>query len=294
MTARHKEWVLGYAMLVPAFCFIVGLVAYPATWASYLAFTDKIIGQPERFVGLKNFAFIVSWPDFGHMILNTLTLAVIGVGIKAFIGMSMALALNEAFFGRTVVRALLFLPWTVPAFVAGLIWRWMYDDQNGLFNWALMNLHLISAPISWLGQTSTAMPAVMSVVIWKGFPFFAIAYLAGMQAIPSEQYEAAEVDGASTWQRFLHITVPGLRHVMLVTCMLSLIWTANTFDIVFIMTNGGPSNATEVFPMLIYQQGIKNGRIGEAAAAAMLAVPVFAGLIVILTHYLQGKDEEAA
>src|SRR3954452_4952972 len=254
MTARHKEWVLGYAMLVPAFIFILGLVAYPAAWAIYLAFTDKVIGQTEHFIGLKNFAFIVGWPDFGQMILNTLTLAVVGVAIKAFIGLSMALALNEQFFGRTIIRAMLFLPWTVPAFVAGLIWRWMYDDQNGLFNWALMTLHLIGQPIfwlcdihwalmsvhligqpiSWLGDIHWAMPAVMSVVIWKGFPFFAIAYLAGMQAIPSEQYEAAEVDGASAFQRWLYITLPGLRHVMLVTCMLSLIWTANTFDIVFI------------------------------------------------------------
>jgi multiple sugar transport system permease protein len=292
LTARHKEWVLGYAMLVPAFLFIIGLVAYPAAWAIYLSFTDKVIGQSEKFIGLKNFAFIVGWPDFGHMILNTLTLAVVGVAIKAFIGLSMALALNEQFAGRTVVRALLFLPWTVPAFVAGLIWRWMYDDQNGLFNWALLGMGLISEPISWLGSTTWAMPAVMSVVIWKGFPFFAIAYLAGMQAIPSEQYEAAEVDGANAWQRFLFITVPSLRHVMLVTVMLSLIWTANTFDIVFIMTRGGPSNATEVFPMLIYDQGIRNGRIGEASAAAMLAVPVFAGLIIILTRYLGDKDEE--
>jgi ABC-type sugar transport system permease subunit len=208
--------------------------------------------------------------------------------------MSMALALNEQFFGRTVVRALLFMPWTVPAFVAGLIWRWMYDDQNGLFNWALMGLGLIHEPISWLGSTTWAMPAVMSVVIWKGFPFFAIAYLAGMQAIPSEQYEAAEVDGANAWQRWLYVTLPGLRHVMLVTCMLSLIWTANTFDIVFIMTRGGPSNATEVFPMLIYDQGIRNGRIGEAATAAMMMLPVFAGLIVILTRYLGERDEETA
>jgi ABC-type sugar transport system permease subunit len=294
MTARHKEWVLGYAMLVPAFFFIIGLVAYPAAWAIYLSFTDKVIGQPEHFIGFQNYVWLTHWPDFGHMIWNTVMLAVVGVTVKAFVGMSMALALNEQFFGRTVVRALLFLPWTVPAFVAGLIWRWMYDDQNGLFNWALMNLGIIGAPISWLGDIHWAMPAVMSVVIWKGFPFFAIAYLAGMQAIPSEQYEAAEVDGASAWQRWLYITLPGLRHVMLVTGMLSLIWTANTFDIVFIMTRGGPSNATEVFPMLIYDQGIRNGRIGEAATAAMMMLPVFAGLIVILTRYLGERDEETA
>lgn len=293
LTARHKEWVLGYAMLVPAFFFIVGLVAYPAAWAIYLSFTDKIIGQPERFVGLANYAWILRWPDFGLMIWNTLLLAVVGVALKAFVGMTMALALNESFRGRTAIRALLFLPWTVPAFVAGLIWRWLYDDQNGLFNWALLGMGIIDQPVSWLGDVRWAMPAVMSVVVWKGFPFFAIAYLAGMQAIPSEQYEAAEVDGANAWQRFLYITVPGLRHVMLVTCMLSLIWTANTFDIVFIMTRGGPSNATEVFTMLIYEHGIRNGLIGQASAAAMMAVPIFAGLIVVLTRYLQDDEKEA-
>jgi multiple sugar transport system permease protein len=294
LTSRQKEWVLGYAMLVPAFFFIVGLIAYPAAWAIYLAFTDKVIGQAEKFIGLANFWWLLRWPDFGLMIWNTLVLAVVGVGIKAFIGMTMALALNEQFLGRAVVRALLFLPWTVPSFVAGLIWRWLYDDQNGLFNWALLNLGLIDAPISWLGDVRWAMPAVLSVVIWKGFPFFGIAYLAGMQAIPSEQYEAAEVDGASALQRFLYITLPGLRHVMLVTCMLSLIWTANTFDIIFIMTRGGPSNATEVFTMLVYDQGIRNGRIGEASMAALMAMPVFASLIVVLTRYLQDRGEEAA
>ena len=292
LTARHKEWVLGYAMLVPAFLFIVGLIAYPAAWAIYLSFTDKVIGQPEKFIGLQNYVWLTQWPNFGRMIWNTILLAVVGVAIKAFVGMTMALALNEQFAGRTVIRALLFLPWTVPAFVAGLIWRWMYDDQNGLFNWALLGVGLIGEPVSWLGDVRYAMGAVMSVVVWKGFPFFAIAYLAGMQSIPSEQYEAAEVDGASAWQRFRYITLPGLRHVMLITCMLSLIWTANTFDLVFIMTRGGPSNSTEVFTMLIYEQGIRNGRIGEASTAAMMAMPVFAGLIIILTRYLQDKDEE--
>lgn len=293
LTARQREWVMGYAMLVPAFFFIIGLIAYPAIWAVYFTFTDKVIGQTEHWVGLANFSWLLQWPDFGQMVLNTLTLAIVGVGMKAFIGMTMALALNEQFLGRNYVRALLFLPWTVPSFVAGLIWRWLYDDQNGLFNWALLNLGLIDSPVPWLGDVRWALPAVISVVVWKGFPFFAIAYLAGLQAIPSEQYEAAEVDGASAVDRFRHVTLPGLKHVMLVTTMLSLIWTANTFDLVFIMTRGGPSNATEVFTMLIYDQGIRNGRIGEASTAAMMAMPVFAGLIVVLTHYLQDRGSEA-
>ena len=291
LTARQRERLLGYALIVPAFAFILGLIAYPATWAIYLSFTSKVVGQAEHWVGLKNYAWVLQWPDFGLMIRNTVILTVVGVAIKALVGMTMALALNEQFPARAFIRALLFLPWTVPTFVAGLIWRWLYDDQNGLFNWALQGLGLIDSPIPFLGSFHWAMPAVISVVVWKGFPFFGISYLAGLQAIPSEQYEAAEVDGANALQRFWYITLPGLRHVVVVTVMLSTIWTANTFDLVYLMTNGGPSNATEVFTRLTYELGVRNGRIGEAATVPMMAMPIFAGLIVVLTRYLQEREE---
>ena len=291
LSARQSERLLGYATLVPAFFFVFGLIIYPAFWGVYYSFTDKVVGKVEHFVGLDNFFWVLRWPDFGLMILNTIVMTVVAVAIKAVVGMTMALALNEDVRYRAFVRALMFLPWTVPSFVAGLIWRWLYDDQNGLFNWALLNLHLISAPISWLGTNATAMPALISVLVWKGFPFFGIAYLAGLQAIPAEQYEAAQVDGANVLQRFRYITLPGLQHVMLITVMLSTIWTANTFDLVYLMTGGGPSNATQVFTLLTVQLGIQNGRIGEAATVPLLAMPFFAGLIVILTHYMLHREE---
>jgi ABC-type sugar transport system permease subunit len=291
LSARQSERLLGYATLVPAFFFVFGLILYPAFWGVYYAFTDKVVGKVEHFVGLDNFFWVLRWPDFGLMIVNTIVMTVVAVAIKAVVGMTMALALNEDLKYRAFVRALMFLPWTVPSFVAGLIWRWLYDDQNGLFNWALLGTHLISAPIPWLGTTATAMPALISVLVWKGFPFFGIAYLAGLQAIPGEQYEAAQVDGANVLQRFRYITLPGLQHVMLITVMLSTIWTANTFDLVYLMTGGGPSNATQVFTLLTVQLGIQNGRIGEAATVPLLAMPFFAGLIVILTHYMLHREE---
>lgn len=290
-TARVQEAVLGYLLIVPAFFFILGLIVYPAGWAIYLSFTDKVVGQPATWVGLQNYLWVLRWPDFGRMMLNTAVLAIVGVALKALVGLTMALALNESFKFRSFIRALLFLPWTVPSFVAGLIWRWLYDDQNGLFNQALLRLGLIDAPISFLGDARWAMPAIITVVVWKGFPFFGIAYLAGLQAIPSEQYEAAQVDGANVFQRFWYVTLPGLKHVILITVMLSLIWTSNTFDLVYLMTNGGPSNATEVFTLLTYHLGIVNGRIGEAATVPIMAMPIFAGLIVILTRYMQEREE---
>jgi multiple sugar transport system permease protein len=288
---RQREWLLGYALIVPAFFFVAGLIIYPAIWGVYFSFTDKVVGKPEQFVGLTNYFWVLQWPDFGGMILNTIILVVFGVSIKAIVGMTMALALNEDLPLRSVVRGLLFLPWTVPSFVAGLVWRWLYDDQNGLFNWALLGLNLIKEPIPWLGMTSTAMPAIISVVVWKGFPFFGISYLAGLQAIPAELYEAAQVDGANVFQRFRYITIPGLQHVILITVMLNTIWTANTFDLVYLMTGGGPSNATEVFTLLTFQLGIQNGRIGDAATVPMMAMPFFAGMIVILTRYMLSREE---
>jgi multiple sugar transport system permease protein len=288
---RERQWLLGYALIVPAFAFVVGLIVYPAAWGVYFAFTDKVIGKPEQWVGLANFAYLLQWPDFGLMIWNTILLTVAAVAIKAIVGMTMALALNEDIRLRSAIRGLLFLPWTVPSFVAGLVWRWLYDDQNGLFNWALLKLHLISAPISWLGTHELAMPALISVVVWKGFPFFGIAYLAGLQAIPQDQYEAAQVDGANVFQRFRYVTIPGLQHVMLITVMLSTIWTANTFDLVWIMTGGGPSNATQVFAYLSYVT-MANGRIGEAATIPLMAMPFFAALIVVMTRYMLSREQE--
>lgn len=287
MSMQREERILGYALLIPIFVLIGGLLLYPAILAVWFSFTDKVVGQAERFVGLYNYVFILNWPDFGRTIFNTAMLAILGVFFKALVGMTMALALNEQFFGRNVMRGVLFLPWIVPSFVAGFIWRWLYDDLSGLFNYLLMSARLISTPINFLGDPGWAIFAVLSVVVWKGFPFFGISYLAGLQAIPGELYEAASIDGATAWQRWRFITMPGLRHVITVTCMLSLIWTANTFDLVYIMTGGGPSNATQVFTMFTYQLGVTNGRIGEAAAVPMLAMPIFTGLIVILTRYLE-------
>lgn len=292
LSNRSKERLLGYALIAPAFIFILGMIAYPAAWATYFAFTDKVVGMPEKWVGIRNFTWVLGWPDFGLMIRNTVVLAVVGVTLKAIVGMTMALALNEDFPFRSVVRGVLFLPWTVPTFVAGLIWRWIFDDQSGLLNYGLLKLGLIDAPVSWLGTVTWAFPAVILVLVWKGFPFFGISYLAGLQAIPSEQYEAAQVDGASPWQRFLFITLPGLKHVIIVTCMLSLIWTANSFELIYLLTNGGPSNATQVFTLLTFQLGIQNGRIGEAATVPLMAMPIFAGLIVILTRYLQERETQ--
>ncbi len=288
--ARKREAYQGYLLVTPILILLASLIVWPFFNAIWLSMTDKLIGTEGNFVGFKNYAYLVRWPDFERMFLNTWTIAIVGVALKFVVGMAMALLLNQQFRGRMLLRGVFMLPWALPTFVATLTWRWLYDGQSGVFNSILMQLGLIDAKISFLGNPRFALIAVIILVVWKGFPFFGISYLAGMQGIPTEQYEAAEVDGASAWQRFFFITLPSLRHVILITCLLSLIWTSNTFEMVYLLTGGGPSNRTQVFTVMTYKLGVENMRIGEAAAVPMMFFPLLLGLIVIVSRYMLQEE----
>lgn len=288
--ARRQEALQGYLLVSPIIILFVCLIFYPFFSAIWLSMTDKTIGTTGNFVGLANYRWLLRWPDFELMLLNTWTIAFVGVALKFAVGMCMALLLNVQFRGRMIARGLFMLPWAVPTFVATLTWRWLYDYQNGVINTIAMGLGLSDARISFLGNPNFALIAVIILVVWKGFPFFGIAYLAGMQGIPREMYEAAEVDGANAWSRFFYITLPSLRHVIMITCLLSLIWTSNTFEMVYLLTGGGPSNRTQVFTLMTYKLGIENMRIGEASAVPMMFFPLLAGLIVIVSRYMMKED----
>src|SRR5690606_3002898 len=212
--ARRYEAYQGYLLVAPILLLFAGLVVYPFFNAIWLSMTDKIIGTKGQFVGLQNYAYLLRWPDFERMFFNTWTIAIVGVAVKFVVGMSSALLLNQPFRGRMIARGLFMLPWALPTFVATLTWRWLYDYQNGVFSTILLRLGLIDERISFLGNPKLALWSIIVLVVWKGFPFYTISYLAGMQGIPNEQYEAAEVDGANPWQKFRFITLPSLRHVI--------------------------------------------------------------------------------
>lgn len=277
---------LGYVLILPIILLFAGLVAYPFFNAIWLSMTDRVVGSGGNFVGLKNYLWLLRWPDFGLMIFNTWFIAVVGVALKFVVGMCAALLLNATFRGRTLFRGLFMLPWAVPTFVAALVWRWMYDYQSGVLNTVLMRLGIIDQRLSFLGNPDLAILAVIIFVVWKGFPFFGLSYLAGMQGIPNELYEAAKVDGANVWHQFRYITLPSLQPVIMITCLLSLIWTSNAFEMVYLLTGGGPSNRTQVFTVLTYQLGIVNLRLGEAAAVPLMFFPLLVGLIVIVSRYM--------
>ena len=288
-SARSREELGGKLLLLPTVLMLVGLVLYPFFYAIWLSFTDKTIGSIGQFVGLKNFRYVIAWPQFSTALVNTAVFTVSAVAIKLVLGMAVALVLNQQIRGRNFFRAFLLMPWVMPAFVVYLVWRWLYDPLSGLLNHALLDLGLITVPIAFLSERSTAMGSVIIAHVWRAFPFFAISFLAGMQTIAQELYDAAQVDGASRWQQFRHVTLPGLYHIIGVVLLLSTIWTANAFEPVYLLTGGGPSDATMVYTMLVYTMGMVNLRLGEAAAVSTLFLPLLIALVLTVTILLNRK-----
>jgi multiple sugar transport system permease protein/arabinogalactan oligomer/maltooligosaccharide transport system permease protein len=206
--------------------------------------------------------------------------------------MGMALILNQRMRLRNIFRGWLLLPWVTPAFVTALTARWMFDFTTGVINFVLVKLHVIRAPITWLANPATALFAVTATSIWRGFPFYGVTFLAAMQAVPVELYEAAEVDGATAWDKFWYVTIPGIRTVVLIVVMLSTIWTMNDFATVFIMTGGGPGYATHTIPTYAYQLGFMTSRFGYAVAVSMTSVPLFIVLILALSPLIMRGEGE--
>ena len=289
LSGRTREALGGMGLLAPAVLILLGLVLYPFFYAIWLAFSDKAVGSPGQFVGFRNFVYVLGWPQFSAAVVNTLVFTVAAVAIKFTLGMAVALVLNQQIRGRNFFRAFLLLPWVIPGFVAYLVWRWLYDPLSGLINYALLDLGLIGGPIAFLSDRSTAMLSVIIAHSWRQFPFYAISFLAGMQTISQELYDSAQVDGASRLQQFRHITLPGLYHIIGVVLLLSTIWTANAFEPVYLLTGGGPSDATMVYTMLVYVMGMMNLRLGEAAAVSTLFLPLLVALVLAVTILLQRK-----
>ena len=281
---------IGYLFVMPLVVLVLLLIAYPLGSAVYLSLTEKYVGYPPRFVGLKNYVELTGDPVFRKVVWNSAVFTVASVTVKLVIGLLMALSLHKALFARRLVRGILLLPWVVPTVITALAWHWMFDALRGFINVSLETLGLISEPIAWLGQPATAMMAVVVVNIWRGFPFFGVSLLAGLQAIPADLYEAAAVDGASATQRFRHVTLPGLRPVILVTALISTIFTLNDFNIVYVMTRGGPGIATHILATYTYEVGFQALRWGRAVAVSMYLMPLVVVMIVVLARRLTRED----
>jgi ABC-type sugar transport system permease subunit len=282
----RREARLGYVLVAPVVICLLLLVFDPFAFAIWISFTDRMIGRPGRFVGLANYAYLFGQPSFQASVRNTVVLVVAVQALKLVLGMGIALLLNEQIRARNFWRALILLPWAMPAFVAYLTWKLLYAPQGGAFNMILLGSGLASTHVDFLSTRELAMPSVIVATFWRGFPFWVISFLAAMQNVPAELYEAAAMDGAGALQRFRHITLPGIRHVVLVVLLLSTIWTTNGFENIWLMTQGGPSDATMTFPVLAYF-GLQSLRIGEASAVSVAMLPIFAMLALIVVKLLQ-------
>ncbi len=282
--------IFAYLLVAPVVLLIVGLVGYPFFFAIWISFTDQVIGNVGKWIGFTNFQYLAKNSTFAASIWNTITIVLWSDALKLLIGLGLALLVHQHIPGRGIFRSFLMLPWAMPAFVAFLTWRVLYQPIGGGISLVLSATGIHTGVIDWLGQRSTAMPAVIAASVWRGFPFWFVSILAALQAVPKELYEAARVDGANAWQRFWTVTVPGIRQVVIVTILLSSIWTANGFEHVWLLTQGGPSDATIVFPVLAYF-GMQTQRIGEAAAVSVFTLPVLI-LLVILATSLMLRDEE--
>lgn len=287
-----RDFVLGYTLLIPLILILFLLLAYPIASALWITLQDKTIGMVGRFIGLENYReLLLEDPFFWQVVRNGFIFTIGSVLLKLIVGMLMALVLNQPLVLRGLWRGLLLMPWVAPTVVTALSWRWILD-LTGVLNLILRDLGLMKTSIPWLAQYGTALLSLILVNTWRGFPFFGITLLAGMQAIPQELYEAAEIDGASVWQRFRFVTLPSLRTVMLVVTILSVIWTFNDFSIVWLLTGGGPGHATDVFATYTYKLGFITSRLGYGQTVSVILAPVLIVIIMILSPLmLRGEAE---
>src|SRR5262245_31833740 len=281
-------WRLGFRFVMPIVVLVLALVAYPFCYAIYLSMTRKFVGMPPEFVGLENYVRLWSDGFFQRAVWNSVIFTFGSVIFKLVLGMAMALVLTSKIRFRNLFTGLLLIPWVAPTVVSALNFLWIYDGSLGVLNYVLVKvLGVLPQGVGWLSEAGTAMAAVIFVNIWRGFPFFGISFLAGIKAIPGELYEAASVDGANAFQRFVHVTLPGLRNIVIIVVLLSTIWTFNDFAIVYILTKGGPGGATMVLPVFTYEMAFGAQRLGDAIAVALYMLPPLAIVIIVLARYMR-------
>lgn len=282
--------VLGWALVTPALALLLVFLAYPFLLGLWLSLTDSRIADPGRFVGLENFRYLVGDAVFRLAVFNTLLYAGVAVALKFVLGFALALLVNRQFWGKRFVRAAMLLPWIVPTSLSALVFYWIYDSQFSVLTWALRALGLVSRPINYLGDPDLARASLIAANVWRGVPFFAIGLLAGLQTVPRELYEAAQMDGAGRWAQFRFVTWPLVLPVSVVVTVFSTIMTVGDFQLIWIVTKGGPANATHLFGTLAYQRAIQGGFLGEGAAVAVFVLPVLVACVALAYRALRRED----
>jgi multiple sugar transport system permease protein len=301
----ESEAVLGYVLMAPALLLILLFIAYPFVLGVWLSFTDKLVGRPGTFIGFENFHQIFQSSIFWRTVWNTILFTTMATIFKSILGMYLALLLNRKFALSRVTRATVLLPFIIPTVLSSLAWLWMFDATFSVFNWmgrsawqsqiSVFGVMLKDnwgyyRGINWLGEPGWAMFSIVLVNVWRGVPFFAISFLAGLQTVPTELYDAADIDGCNGWQRFWRITLPLIKPIAVVVVVFSIVVTFADFQLVYILTRGGPANSTHLFATLAYQLGMASGNLGQGAAVALFMFPILALVIVAQLWYLRRAE----
>jgi multiple sugar transport system permease protein len=283
---EDERW-LALALFLPTIIILGLFIAYPFVKGVLLAVTDAKVGVPGDFVGLQNFQKIWNDSIFRVAVWNTFWYTGVTTVFKLGLGLWLALLLNRHFKGKALVRAFVLLPFIIPTVLSTFAWKWMFDPTFSVINWLLFQLGIIRQRINWLGDPDLALISVMVVNIWRGVPFYAISLLAGLQTINPELHEAAAIDGARPYQRFWYITWPLLLPVTMVVVLFSVIQTFADFQLVYVLTGGGPANATHLFATYAYQIGVGTGLLSEGAAISLAMFPVLFLVVVIQLLYIR-------
>src|SRR3954449_4755973 len=283
---EDERW-LAFVLLVPTMLLLCLFIAYPFVRGIVLSVTDSRVGVPGAYVGAANFERI--WNDgiFRQAVWNTFWYTAVTTVFKLALGLWLAMLLNRHFRGKAIVRAFILLPFIIPTVLSTFAWKWMFDPTFSVINWTLFKVGLIHARINWLGDSDLAMASIIVVNIWRGVPFFAISLLAGLQTISPELNEAAAIDGARPWNRFWYVTWPLLLPVTMVVMLFSVIQTFADFQLVYVMTGGGPANATHLFATYAYQIGIGTGLLSEGAAISLAMFPFLFLIVVVQLLYIR-------
>jgi multiple sugar transport system permease protein len=284
----NKNWLAIWFML-PAAAFLILFLAYPLGLGIWLSVTDARLGRDGVFVGIENYEFLWEDTTFWLSVFNTLLYTSVASVIKFAIGLYLALLLNERLPFKAIIRAIVLIPFIVPTVLSAIAFWWLFDPQFSIISWSLRKMHIITTNIDFLGDANNARASVIFANVWRGVPFVAITLLAGLQTVSPSLYEAATIDGATPWQRFRHITYPLLTPIIAVVMTFSVLFTFTDFQLIWVMTRGGPVNATHLMATFSYQRAIMSGYLGEGAAISSAMIPFLLATIMVSWFGLQRR-----
>ncbi|MFC3631798.1 carbohydrate ABC transporter permease [Paracoccus angustae] len=281
-TALWRQ-VMPLALLSPAVLVTLAIVFFPMVQTAWMSLHEYVLFRPKNFdlVGLQNYLNVFQDEVFWISLRHTVLWIAITVPAQALLGLATALLLNQQFPWRPIARALIIIPWALPSVVIALMWTWIYDSNYGILNDLLLRIGILETSIPWLANPDTALYAIILTLTWQGFPFFAVMILAGLQSIPRSYYEAASLDGASTLRQFWHITLPGISGVLFTAILLRTIWVANSMDVIFVMTGGGPGYSTYTLPLYAFLEARTNLNFGYGSALAMTFTLLLLGIVIL-------------